>query len=207
MIKFIYFDVGGVLIKDLSSTNPNSLKSDLRIPYDLWDEFDRFYEKMEPLVCIGKEIDDFLPELINQFHIQFVSQYSLLQDIVDRFRKNNSIHKVISNIPAPISVGLLTNMYPRMLHKIFEKGIMPTYQWEIIIDSSQVKMKKPDFNIFQLAQSKAAVDSDQILYIDNSGANIKAGQKVGWKTFLYNTDDYENSSDELNQYMKKLGIY
>lgn len=162
MIKFVYFDVGGVVIKDFSKTNKwGELKKEKKINDP---NFDTWFDELENELCLGKATFD--GTILN------------LNDFVSRFEVNKSIWPAIDMTKIKYKVGLLTNMYPGMLDAIKAKGILPDINWDVIIDSSVVGMKKPDRNIFELAQKEAGVEASEILFVENSQKNIDSSDYV-----------------------------
>lgn len=175
MIKFVYFDLGGVVIQDFSGTNNwEEVKKEWNITDKYWDEF-------EPKLCVGKEIIS--PEFLNAF--------------VGRFEANPSIWPVIRAFHQKIPTGLLTNMYPNMFAAIKNKNILPDVVWDIIIDSSIEKIAKPNPAIYKLAQRKAGVKDNEILFVENTKNNLGPASFLGWQTFLYDSARLEESSQKL----------
>ncbi len=176
MIKFVYFDLGGVVIRDFSGTdNWVELKNERGITDDYWDKF-------EPELCVGKQkIDN---DLLNAF--------------VSRFEKNPSIWPVIDKIHKSCKIGLLTNMYPGMFKAIQNAKILPDVAWSVIIDSSVEGIAKPDSEIFKLAEEKAQVKGQEILFVENSPGHVQAAKSFGWQTFLYDSAHPADSSQKLS---------
>ena len=57
MIKFIYFDVGGVVIKDFSGTNKwQELKRGIGIKPEENESFDKFFDKYRTELCLSRDI-------------------------------------------------------------------------------------------------------------------------------------------------------
>lgn len=185
MIKFVYFDVGGVLIKDFSKTDKwEQLKKSKNITDP---NFDTWFDKLETQLCLGKvNLDD--------------TEISL-DDLVSRFEANNSIWSVIKDIKNKYKIGLLTNMYTGMLDAIKKRKLLPDVEWDIEIDSSIVSLQKPDPEIYKLAQIDADVKAEEILFVENSIGNVEAAKTLDWQTFLYDSGDYEKASKELLEFM------
>ncbi|TSC88118.1 MAG: putative hydrolase of the HAD superfamily [Microgenomates group bacterium Gr01-1014_16] len=175
MISFVYFDVGGVVILDFSGTDKwEVVKKEWGITDAYWDDF-------EPKLCAGKE--KISPEFLNAF--------------VSRFEPNPSIYSDINEIHTKNRIGLLTNMYPGMFDAIKKSGLVPEVDWNVIIDSSVVGLAKPDPKIFKLAEQKAGVKGNEILFIENTSRHIEAAKSFGWQTFLYDPVHPEESSQKL----------
>lgn len=180
MIKFIYFDLGGVIIKDFSGTNKwEQFKKDFNIT-------DEYWETHEPD--------------INRGHFQI--DPSLVLAFVDRFEKNESIWPALEIVKEKLKIGLLTNMYPGMFQAIKDRGLLPLISWDEIIDSSLEGFCKPETEIFQIAQERSGANKSEILFVENSQGNVRAAADFGWQTFLYDSKDYEQSSRNLLEYIQ-----
>jgi len=205
MILFVYFDVGGVVVDDISGTDKwTKMKRDIGITEERDKEFDQFYNEQEKEVCGGKEVDAIISLIGEKFQVSFPPGYSLLADFINRFNKNKYIQSVIDEIKQKCGIGLLTNMYPRMLSTMAKEGIMPETIWDVVIDSSIEKCQKPNSNIFQLAEEKANSKGNEILFIDNKIENINVAKSFGWQTFFYNPSDHEKSCADLLGYYNQI---
>ena len=196
MISFIYFDIGGVLINDLgSSAKWLDLKKYIGVKKEFDKEFDElFYKYQHKELCLNRNVDSLIPIFTEKFGMKFPDNYSFLVDIVGRFEKNNSIWPLVNKLNGKVKLGLLTNIFPKMLDLCFEKDLIPSVNWNVIIDSSVVGFQKPDVGIYSLAEEKSGVKKDEILYIDDAKKNIDAANKFGWKTILYDRNNPEESN-------------
>lgn len=196
MISFIYFDVGGVLIKDFRSSNEFSrLKESIGVKNIFEKEFDElFYEYQHKELCLNRDIDSLIPIFSKKFGIKFPDNYSLLEDFVNRFKKNDSIYSLVYKLKEKIRIGLLTNMYPRMFDLIIKKDLLPHIKWDVIIDSSVVGFQKPDVGIFSVAEEKSGAKKNEILFIDDAQKNIDVANIFGWKTLLYDINNPEKAN-------------
>ncbi len=204
--KFVYFDVGGVVIMDFSGTNKwQELKNELGITPDKDQKFEEFWNKYEKEICISRETDSLIPLIKEEFKVNIPDNYSLLIDgFVKRFEQNKSIWPVIEKIAKQSKVGLLTNQYLNMFPALKSRGLLPNISWDVILDSSIEKIQKPDPQIFQLAQERAGFKGQEILFVENSPKHINAALTFNWQTFLYNSSNPENSSKELLDFYRKL---
>lgn len=201
MIKFVYFDVGGVLEIDLNADNGwQRMKRDIGIGPTEDSKFDNLFTRFEVEVCIGREIDEIVPVIRKNFKLNLPDDYSFFNDMLKRFTVNKSIWTVVDEINKNCKVGLITNMYPRMLESINKKGILPNVSWDVVIDSSVERLQKPNIEIFELAEKKSGYKGKEILFIDNSQKNLDGASKLNWLTFLYNPKTPEYSSLKLLKY-------
>jgi FMN phosphatase YigB (HAD superfamily) len=153
---------------------------------------------------LGKDIDTIIPLIQEKFNIVFPAGYSMLTDFINRFEKNIYIQPVIDRVKQDCRMGLLTNMYPMMLKAMTDKGIMPEANWDVVIDSTIEDCRKPDLSIFKLAEQKANVKGNKILFVDNTVSNIKVSKEFGWETFFYDSANHKKSCADLLDYYKKI---
>lgn len=208
MTPFVYFDVGGVATQDFSKTDRwTKLKRELGIGPDKDEKFEEFFDEEETKVCLGLDVDALMPVMVTSFGAKIPKNFSLLTDgFVKRFEKNEFLWPLIVSLKKQYPVGLLTNMYPRMLEEIESSGLLPPVTWDAVIDSSVEKLAKPDPAIFGLAEERASATKENIFYVDNNQTNTEAADKLGWKTFLYDSVNYEASTEALETWFSRNGL-
>jgi putative hydrolase of the HAD superfamily len=198
-ISFIYFDVGGVLVHDLSG---RKIIKDLGLNFLQAIQIDRLYDHYEPAFCRGEYTDQQIKELIEEkLKIRLDPKLSVVELLVSYFEANRTLYPLLESLQGNYQVGLLTNMNIGMLDIIRKRGLLPTTSWDIIIDSSIVGMAKPERGIYELAQVKANVPADEILFIDNLKANLEFPKKLGWQTFWYDQHNFARSTRLLTEFL------
>ncbi len=197
--KFIFFDVGGVLIRDFSNTNKwLEMKKDLGVTEETNEAFEAVWQKYRNRIAIDCDIDTLIPEFQENTGIAFPKKYSMLDDFIARFEVNPYIWSVVKKAQQlGKRVGMLTNMYPRMLGSIQKSGLMQDIKWDLVIDSSVVGLQKPNKEIFELADQRTGLEPEETMFIDNLPVNIDAAKNQGWQTFLYDDQKPEEASEEL----------
>ncbi len=204
-MKFVYFDVGGVLIKDLSDDDNGwkVLLKKLGLKDSQQQKFDDFFDIFEKDLEKGKKLRDFPLIMRDRFGINLPNNYSIGDDMVNNFFvRNEGIWQIVNSVKNKYKVGLLTNMYEGMLNLIKEKGLIPNMNWDVIADSSIEKCRKPDRKIYEIAQKRAEVESSEILFIDNKQENLEIPKQMGWQTYWYNPGDYEKSNWKLAEILR-----
>ena len=203
MIKFIYFDVGGVAIRDFSGTGRwADFIKEIGITDAQAEAFRAVWDEHEQEFSIGRELDVILPVIEEDFGIQLPKEYTLLNGLVSRFAVNPPIWPAIEYARSKARVGLLTNMFNGMLDAINDRQLLPPGEWAAVVDSSIEMLKKPDHELFKLAEKRAGFSGQEILFIDNTAGHIEAAKAFGWQTFLYDSADVEQSSNELLKLLK-----
>lgn len=205
--SFIYFDIGGVVIKDFSCSNKwLEFKRGLGIRDDQLEVFDEYWDKeIHPRVNLDMDIDTLVPVFNQKFDLHLPEHFSILHEFIIRFEANKLLWPIIEQLSTSnIKIGLLTNMYPRMLEAIKEAILLPPTSWDATVDSSAELVQKPDHEIYALAQKMAGVPHEEILFIDNTQKHLDAARQLGWQTLFYNSCDYEKSTVSLK---KQLSTY
>lgn len=200
--SFIYFDVGGVAIKDFSDT-PKWGQMFLELGFgDSAVQAKEIYSQYDDEICLGKmAVDDLIPIYREELKLALPDNLDFLQSFVDRFNKNDGLQPIIDQLVSKVRLGLLTDMYLDMLNRIKAKGILPVAPWDQVIDSSVEKLRKPMPAIYALAQNRAKVPSQEILFIDNREKNLVPARQLGWQTFLYDSSNYDQSNAELATFL------
>jgi len=206
MIKFIFFDVGGVVVDDFTGNNKwEEMKEFMGVREGVEKEFDELYDKYELKdLCLSRNVDSLMPLFSKKFGIHFPKNFSMLDYFVEHLYINHHIWPIIKKAKCNFRIGLLTNMYVDMFEKIRKNKLLPPIDWDIIIDSSIVGLQKPDPKIFALSEDKCGVKGEEILFIDNSKENIKSADKFGWNTFLYDSTNHQKSCTELDKFIKNI---
>ena len=206
MISFIYFDIGGVLINDLDNREKwSKLRDDIGVKKEFENDFEKLFSEYEYNgLCLNKDVDILIPIFSEKFGMNFPKDYSLLEDMVNRFQINESVWPLVFKLKKNVRLGLLTNIYPRMLELNFKKGLIPPIDWDVIIDSSVVGFQKPDLRIYSVAEEKSETKKEEILFIDDRRENIEAAAEFGWQTILYDRNDTEKSNKLIYSICKEL---
>jgi HAD superfamily hydrolase (TIGR01509 family) len=202
-VKFIYFDVGGVVVKDFSCTNKwEEMKQALGIDESKDKQFEDIWTKYEPERCISSDVDNLVPVLNQQLGLNLDPNHSMLNEFVSRFEANKDLWPILKSLKKNYGLGLLTNMYPRMLNHIQKSGLLPPIGWDVVIDSSVEKCQKPDERIFEIAKARTGLMANEILFVENSDSHLEAAKKLGWQVFKFDSCDYEGSNESLNKLLR-----
>ena len=207
MITFVYFDVGGVAIKDFSASGKwNELKSALGVTPAKEQQFTTIWNRHIDHVCIDYDVDQMVAELNAELELAIPPSTSLIHEFVKRFEKNESLWPVIQHIQTTTRVGLLTDMYPRLLDAIQKAQLLPPIQWDTVLDSSVEKLQKPDVRLFARAEARAGVRGKAILFVENRKQLCDAADAYGWTTFYYDSADYVGSSAKLHKFFDHIRL-
>ena len=202
-ISFVYFDVGGVALKDLSDTSKwQEILNSIGLGKFDPEEVENIYKTHDDAICTGKiHLDELIPLYTKKFGIKIDTGYSLLKQTIDNFEQNKLIWPIVKKCQEKYKIGLLTDMWTEMFQELQKRELLPPFTWDVIVDSTIVGMRKPNSEIYLLAQSIADVPAAEILFIDNREKNLVPARKLGWQTFLYDSKDYAKSSSDLARFL------
>lgn len=202
-ISFVYFDVGGVAIQDFSdSPKWDSMMDAMGIPASRRAEFDEYYHTLDTKFCLGEHEDNYLSQMSAQFNLKLPDGFSMRGYFIDHFDKNKDLWPIIIKLAHTTKIGLLTDQYPGMLDQIITKKLFPPVVWDAIVDSTLVGYRKPAPEIYQIAQDRAGVPPQEILFIDNREKNLVPARELSWQTFLYDSSNYDQANLNLAKFLE-----
>lgn len=202
-IKFIYLDVGGVLMIDFSGNDGwQRLVDRLELTATQAAQLAQLWDGLEERFCSGLiSVTELCATCESKLNMSFPIGFDLVAECVKLFDTNPYAKELVTSFSSKYPVGLLTNMYEGMLTQILEKELIPRHKYSPIIDSYEVGCAKPSERIYRLAEQQAGYTGKDILFVDNAKRNIEAAKKLGWQTFLYNPKTLEKSTADLQRFI------
>jgi putative hydrolase of the HAD superfamily len=194
-MRYIFFDVDGVLIKGYSATAGERLRWDANLQRDLGIEPDMlqkvFFERLFGEVILGKRdllkaLADVLPE---------IGFAGLPQTLVDYWLKNDSVVneemlELVHDIKAKTGARLFlaTHQEKYRANHLWNTLGFENY-FEEMFFSGRMGVKKTDPQFFNLIEKELCFDEAECLLIDDNAEVCEAAQNAGWKTILFKTID------------------
>ncbi len=183
-VRFIYFDINGVIVRylDIYKTFTEIAKLAGVNPEIVETIFWRYNDEL----CRGNlEVSEFNRLVGENLHIEgfdwrhyYMSSVSVVP----------GVNELLSWAAENYEVGLLSNSMPGFIDGLKEIGKVPNLNYTVIIDSSKLGTIKPEAKIYQVAQEMAHMEANEILLIDNERPNLTAADKSGWQVLGF--DDY-----------------
>ena len=172
-IKAVIFDMGGVLYdwkKGWGETAKNLNRN--------YQDFIDIVFKVAPSAELGNmSLVDFFKKIGKEANLGDRWR-KINTDIPYNFPKINESFKLLDELEGRYKLAILTNNPPQILDR-WEKVAGYKKYFDLIIDSSEVKLRKPDPKIFQLVCDKLNLNPKNCLFIDDSSQHISAAKKVG----------------------------
>jgi putative hydrolase of the HAD superfamily len=99
-------------------------------------------------------------------------------------RLRGEIVAAAARVHARIPTALLTNNIPEWREGwrgIIDVGAL----FDVVIDSSEVGMRKPEPAIYELTRTRLDLPHEALFFLDDLGVNLKPARTLGWQTLRY----------------------
>lgn len=202
-LKYLIFDVGGVILFSKSSLMDNFLDLAERIKLSKNKAIDSFNKYKQKLTVGAMSTKDFLQLLLNKMAINLT-----IEELLDQWRKTFEIKQQDLNQEIFVHIKHLRRSYKTCL---FSNSIdtlsdnQKINKWvrshfDCVFNSYNIGFKKPDIKAFQYVLNKLQVTPQECVFIDDEKENILIAKKLGFKPIKYE-DNRKFLSD-----LEKIGI-
>lgn len=181
-ITFVYFDINGCLVGFFHRAFAK-ISVDLNIPLD---KVETTCWSLNEAVCRGDiTLEDYNNALAEAFGVSDFNWSKYYLDSVDPIPE---ARELVTWASQNYKIGLLSNIMPGLIDEMKKLDLIPSLDYDVIVDSSSVGAIKPESKIFEIAQQKAGVPAEEILLVDDSRANLTSASSQGWRVSWF--DDY-----------------
>ena len=181
-ISFVYFDINGCLVRFFHQAF-SRLAHETGVPVD---QIETTFWHYNDEVCRGDmTLAEFNVAFAKRLNVSSIDWQSYYLDAVEPI---SEMQTFLPWAAEHYKIGLLSNIMPGLIEALQVAGKIPTLPYDSVVDSSVVKAIKPEANIYQIAQAQAKVPVEQILFVDDTRANLMAAEKLGWHVMWF--DDY-----------------
>ncbi len=184
-VRFIYFDINGCLVRFFQRAF-TMIAEESGVPADI---IETTFWHYNDAVCRGEmsleEFNTVLGARLGMVEFNW-SQYYLQS--IDPIKE---MHELVIWAADNYHVGLLSNIMPGLIPEMRQRGLLPDVPYDAIIDSSVVRVIKPEQEIYEIAQKEAGCLPQEILLIDDARPNLMAAERMGWHVLWF--DDYRPS--------------
>lgn len=181
-VQFVYFDINGSLVRFFHRAF-GFIAEEAGVPLDV---VETTYWQYNDLVTKGDlSVGDFNQLLAERFSIPAIDWTVFYLNAVEPIGETSEL---IGWVQQHYRLGLLSNSMPGLIGEMFNRGLLPPVDYDVIIDSSQTGLIKPESAIYELAAREAGVDPSSILLVDDSRPNLMAAAQLGWHVLWF--DEY-----------------
>jgi FMN phosphatase YigB (HAD superfamily)/DNA-binding XRE family transcriptional regulator len=197
-VRFVYFDINGCLVRFYHRAFTRIAKESGK-PEDIIETM--FWQYNDPVNKGEFPMDEFNRTLGEAFELENFDWRVYYMDAIEPIHEMQDVLRWASE---NYYVGLFSNIMPGLIDLMKENGTLPDIKYDAVIDSSEVGAIKPDPEIFEIALASAGVPAEEILFVDDSRANLMAAGRAGWHTMWF--DDYrqEESAERIREALEPV---
>ena len=96
---------------------------------------------------------------------------------------NNELIKFVMNLQPKVKIGIITNVVTSSRKKLSSFEFFPKI--DSLIISSEVRLRKPAKEIYELAVKELGIKHNECIFIDDKLINIKGAENTGMKGIQY----------------------
>ena len=194
-IGFVYFDINGCLVRFFHRAFTRLAEHTGARP----DAIETAFWNYNDDVCTGKiSMEEFNRSLAKDLGIDSLDWQAYYLEAITPI---SEMHELVRWAATQYKIGLISNIMPGFIDVMIKRGLVPDLPYTAIIDSSKVGSVKPDAKIYEVAAEKAGFPPGEILFIDDSRANLMPAQRLGWHVMWF--DDY-NPPESVKKVRKAL---
>ncbi|RTK94158.1 helix-turn-helix domain-containing protein [Candidatus Saccharibacteria bacterium] len=190
-VTFVYFDINGCLVRFYHRAFASIAKDTGLSP----DAIETAFWHYNDAICTGAmSIADFNQAFAKDLGLPKIDWQSYYLAAVDPI---SEMHELVKWAAQNYRIGLMSNIGTGFVQDMKATGLLPDVPYDVIIDSSQVGVIKPDPKIYQIAQERAGVPPEEILLIDDTRGNLMPAQRAGWHVMWFNDYDSIESTERV----------
>ena len=181
MIKLIIFDLSGVCFTN--EEPPYILELCKKYNYN-HNEFNNFYQSMLIKAEVGKMTgEEVWSNLIERYNIpKTISQ--IVDEMIELKEPKLETLKFASELKNKIKTVYLTN-YNRLYWDAILKKFNMSEWFSSGFVSYQLGFRKPAADCFKIILNKYNLNSDEVIFIDDSQSNLEEARKLGINVILF----------------------
>lgn len=125
------------------------------------------------------------------------------KNYLDTIEINEGFYDFVSTIRKNYKLAIISNDSSRWSQYLREKFDLNQY-FDAISISGDLKIKKPDEEIFRQTIEQLGCNASDCIYVDDRIGNILAANNIGMKTVLFNCRNIPYNGDTITNF-KELG--
>jgi len=194
-IKFVYFDVGNVFHTYDHIFEKVALDFG-KTPADIDGVFLRHATEVTKGTTSVKKLWQYCQQELN---IQNGVNYNFAKSWASDYLIIKEMHDLVKKLHKKYKLGILSNHYLDTFYESLRQGKIPKIDFSTMIISAEVGCKKPEPEIYKIAQERCGFSGEEIFFIDDKKENLFTASKMGWQTFLFDYKNAQKSSEEIGR--------
>lgn len=193
-VKFVYFDISGVLVNFSHKTFADIAK-DASLPVDSVEAtYWRYNDQLNKSEITLTQLNQMLGSAFGLADFDWERYYFNNLEIIRQGRE------LFDWTAQNYEVGLMSNHV--FIEKMQQKGLVPSQGLAATVDSSKAGTIKPEAKIYKIAQKRSGVTAAEILLIDNERPNLVAADKLNWQTAWFDSFRATESAERIKRFLE-----
>ena len=195
MIKAVIFDLGRVLIDFDFKIAVERLKK--RAPVDMMKLL-TFFSAHSPAVDFDRgtiQEKDFFAAIQKEMNFP-TSMEEFIVFWNEIFTEKKEMAELAKSLKGKYKIGILSNTNPWHLRQLKKKHGW-VFDFDAFVASCEVKMMKPDPEIYKLILGKLGARPEETFYVDDIEENVAAAKNLGMDAVRFR--DYESFFEEAKK--------
>ena len=179
MIKAVFFDLGGVIVRTEFQAPREHLAERLGMEYE--DLVKLVFDSPSSIRASHGEISDkeHWAEVTKRLRRPASETETIREDFFAGDIADREILDFLQTLRPHYFVGLISNAWPDLRDYIARQKFDDAFDHMVI--SGEVGVLKPEPRIYQIALEQAGVSPDEAVFVDDFYENIEGCEKVGMK--------------------------
>ena len=193
--KAVIFDMGGVLIKTVDRTARSALARQLGMTYEAMEAL-VYNSETARQAMVGKVSEnDHFNYVLNKLGVPNFGIRSFQEAFWGGDDLDSELESFIGSLKNQYKLGLLSNAMDSTRKWLSEKYKILNLFDECVF-SAEVKMAKPDAQIYQLILDRLNINPQDAIFIDDFIENIQTANQLGISTVHYRST--KQTINEIN---------
>ena len=183
MVRAIFFDFGGVILRTEYQSPRQHLAERLNMEYD---DLVRlvFDSETSRKASIGvATVDAHWAAVMKRLNRPVAEAQSIRDEFFGGDVLDRGLIQLMRDLRSKYKIGLISNAWNDLREYIAKQGIADVFDAMII--SAEVGVVKPDATIFQIALDQFKVRAKEAMFVDDFKENIEGCEKVGMQGLLF----------------------
>lgn len=189
-VRFVYFDVNGCLVRGYQRTFTMLAELSGILPDIIETQFWHYNDDLNRGTISMSDFNEVLTRRLG-VHVDWAKAYLEVIEPIE------PMQQLIARTAEKYRVGLLSNSMPGLIPALREIGKLPNISYDLVIDSSEVGVIKPDEKIFEIATERAGCLPSEILLVDDTRSNLLGAEQYGWHVALFDGGMVEESVERV----------
>ncbi len=200
-VKFVYFDIGNVLLYFAHVPTVIAEKYNL----DPQNVEDFFYEHIDWLCTDEMSIKEYSHKAAEHLSIDD-PEFNWVEINNSALRPISESHELATEIAKVLPVGLLSDAWRGSPEVFFGQKLIPDLDYAAEVYSFEHGSVKPEDKLMAVAEEKAKVLPENILFIDDRASKLTGAKRRGWQTIQFDPDNPKKSVKIIRKHIKSHGV-